>query len=316
MEDLLFVANPAARGFTGGLYRRIKSLLGRHHNVTHTWPRSPQEVQEVVADAATRGVETVVVMGGDGVVHHAAQALVSGTTTLGIVPAGTANVLAKVLGLPDRPLAAARLIAEGGAVQRIPVARVTLTGDSHSTTHYATFNVGLGYDADVVNAAEAGPDRKARLGVVHYAGNALQTVWSYRKRSPMMTVDVEGVGMPSVMTAIQVHHTYTYFGRVPMVVGPDDPLSGIVVEKLGVRRATSMALRSFRGRIEPTLSIRQFAGAPELTVEGAGVPVQADGEVVGEASRAVVTLLPDALPVVTRPPASRTADEQENRSRN
>lgn len=299
MDDLLFVANPAARGFTGGLYRRIKSLLGRHHEVTHAWPRSGGEVQQVVADASTRGVGMVVVMGGDGVVHHAAQALVSGSTTLGIVPAGTANVLAKIIGLPDRPLAAARIIAEGGAVTRIPVARVTLTGDHGSTTHYATFNVGLGYDADVVSSAEAGPDRKARLGVLHYAGNALETVWSYRKRPPTMTVDVEGVAMPGVMTAIQVHHTYTYFGRVPMVVGPDEPLSGIVVEQLSVRRATSMALRSFRGRIEPTLAINQFAGAATLTVVGDGVPVQADGEMLGHASGATVTLVTDALPIVT-----------------
>ncbi len=300
--SLLLVANPAARAFTGGLYRRIKALLGRHYDVAHAWPTSAGEVEEVVADAATRGVGTVVVMGGDGVVHHAAQALVSGSTALGIVPAGTANVLAKVLALPERPLAAARLIAEGGERRRIPVARITTDTDAGPSTHYATFNIGLGYDADVVAAAEAGPDRKARLGVLHYAGNAFETVWAYRKRAPMMTLDVEGVRMPGVMTAIQLHHTYTYFGRLPMVVGPDDPLSGIVVERLNMRRATAMALRSFRGPIEPGAAIRQFAGAARLTVEAPdGVPVQADGEILGHASRVAVALVPDALPVVIRP---------------
>lgn len=302
MADLLFVANPAARGFTGGLYRRIKTLLGRHHEVTHTWPSSPREVEEVVADAATRGVSLVVVMGGDGVVHHAAQALVNGSTGLGIIPAGTANVLAKILGLPDRPLAAARLIAEGGETRRVPVARVTLDTDQGSSTHYATFNVGLGYDADVVSRAEAGPERKARLGTLHYVGNSFETVWSYRKRKPMMTVEVEGIEMPGVMTAIQVHHTYTYLGRIPMVVGPDHPLSGIVVERLGLTRATSLALRSFRGRIEPTLAIRQFDGAGQITIHAPdGVPVQADGEMLGQAQGVAVALMPEALPVVIDP---------------
>lgn len=237
----------------------------------------------------------VVVMGGDGVVHHAAQALVSGSTALGIVPAGTANVLAKILGLPDRPLAAARLIAEGGPVDRIPVARVTLD----RSTHYATFNIGLGYDADVVSRAEAVPDRKARLGTLHYAGNALETVWSYRKRRPMMTVSVEGSTMPGVMAAVQIHDTYTFFGRVPMIVGPDNPLSGIVVESLGMAKAISMALRSFRGRIEPTPSLRQFVGAGRLVVEADDeVPVQADGELLGRTKRAEITLVPDALSIV------------------
>ena len=303
MTDILFVANPAARGFTGGLYRRIKSLLAADHDVSHAWPTSPAEVQATVADASTRGVETIVVMGGDGVVHHAAQALVGGQSRLGIVPAGTAYVLAKLLDLPERPLAAAKLIAETPHVQRQPVARVTLTSTSTSTSHYATFNIGVGYDADVVASAESEPDRKARLGTIHYAGNAFETVWAYRRRKPTMTVHVDDRDLPSVMTTIQLHHTYTYFGRVPMIVGNGDRLSGMAVSSLGMVSATTMALRSVRNRIGPDDRVAQFGGVDELAITSTeGVEVQADGELLGSAHQIRVQLLDQALPVIVPAP--------------
>ncbi len=302
MTDILFVANPAARGFTGGLYRRIKTLLSTDHEVAHAWPTSPAEVETTVADASTRGVETIVVMGGDGVVHHAAQALVGGRSSLGIIPAGTANVLAKLLGLPERPLAAAKLIAEDPHIVSQPVARVTLTGESTSSTHYAAFNIGVGYDADVVARAEAEPDRKARLGSLHYAGNAFETVWAYRRRRPTMTVHVDSRDLPSVMTTIQLHHTYTYFGRVPMVVGDGERLSGMAVASLGMVSATTMALRSVRGRIQPDDRIAQFGGVDSLRISSAdGVEVQADGEILGMANDITVELLDAALPVIVPP---------------
>ncbi len=70
------------------------------------------EAADLAADAVAAGVEALVVVGGDGLVHLAAQVLAGSATPLGVVPAGTGNDVARYLDLPRRdPAAAADLAA-------------------------------------------------------------------------------------------------------------------------------------------------------------------------------------------------------------
>jgi diacylglycerol kinase family enzyme len=62
--------------------------------------------------AAVRGIEVVFALGGDGTVREAAASLLGTETALGILPAGTTNVVARAFGLPRSPLAAARVAGE------------------------------------------------------------------------------------------------------------------------------------------------------------------------------------------------------------
>ena len=82
------------------------------------------DVRAVVREALEAGMRNFVVAGGDGSVHHVAQALVNTDGILGIVPAGSVNHLARDLEIPVDDWSAAFEIAVRGKVRQIDVGRV------------------------------------------------------------------------------------------------------------------------------------------------------------------------------------------------
>ncbi|MGI9528804.1 MAG: diacylglycerol/lipid kinase family protein, partial [Acidimicrobiia bacterium] len=100
MPTAILIANPSASQFTGGVFRGITATLSRTFDLETEWPISPHETETVARRAANHGVDVVFAMGGDGVAHHVANALVHSDTALGIIPVGTTNVLARILGIP------------------------------------------------------------------------------------------------------------------------------------------------------------------------------------------------------------------------
>ncbi len=102
---------------------------------------SPAESADLLA-AVAGTCDAVVVLGGDGMVHLALQALALGDTPLGIVAAGTGNDVLDVLGLPTDPMAAADAVLaalDAGSVRRVDLGR-TDTGRWWATVLCAGFD--------------------------------------------------------------------------------------------------------------------------------------------------------------------------------
>ncbi|TDC93139.1 YegS/Rv2252/BmrU family lipid kinase [Saccharopolyspora aridisoli] len=128
----VLVINPAAGG---GLPAKVVGELTDHL-------RAACEVRTVIAtntsgtaSAVRRAVEdkadVLAVVGGDGIAHLAVQACAESSTSLAIIPAGTGNDLARSLGIPREPVAAARAAAEAisaGARRRIDLGKIAGTG--------------------------------------------------------------------------------------------------------------------------------------------------------------------------------------------
>lgn len=82
------------------------------------------DVRAVVREALDAGLKTFVVAGGDGTVHHVAQALVGTEGILGVIPIGSVNHLARDLEVPIGDWRAALDIAVRGEIHQIDVGRV------------------------------------------------------------------------------------------------------------------------------------------------------------------------------------------------
>jgi len=287
MRRAVLVANPAASGFTGALHRRVVAELSSTFQVTDSWPHGPHAARTVAAEAAADGVDLVVAMGGDGVVHHVANGLAPnpGRTVMGIVPVGTTNVVARILGIPEKPARAAAMLCHAEP-RTLPLAHLATDSASSARSEYAVFAAGIGYDADMVQIAERRPTSKYHFGSLHYARSATSALLGrYRRLPANLRVDCDGDRVDAVSLLVQVHDPFTYFGKLPLRLSnqPTDGLTVVAIESLALRRAIPVLARATRGRaLDAVEGVHLWHNPAKLVVEAEPTsPFQADGELLG-----------------------------------
>ncbi|MDX1450543.1 MAG: diacylglycerol kinase family protein [Acidimicrobiia bacterium] len=303
MDRIVVIANPIASQFTGGTHRDVMSALARTHDVEAVWPANTAETASEAARAAEEGASVVVAMGGDGMVHHVAQGLVGTDSALGIIPVGTTNVVARLLGIPGRPSRAIKLIDRAAGALPLGMLRMTLQRGATSTVHHAAFAAGFGLDAEVVVEADRDPYRKYRFGSIHYATTALRIgLGRFPSRKPHLTVTSGSRSAMAVTTLIQFREVYTYFGRIPLRIDRAEPSPLIVMCMDRLRRrhvphilAGAMGRRGL-GRV-PGIEVWKGVTGLELVADPP-VAAQADGEALGLAEGAMLEWVPDALRVI------------------
>ncbi|MBY0294441.1 MAG: lipid kinase [Methylobacterium sp.] len=183
----LLVVNPRARSGSLDL-DEVRAVL-RRGGIEPIDPASPDRDCKVLIREAQETCDLVILGGGDGTLNAAAQALAEGSLPLGILPLGTANDLARSLGLPSDPVAAAEVIT------RVPARPVDL---GCVNGHYF-FNVAsVGFSADL--AGELTSDLKKRFGTIGYAVAAVRLL----RRSRPFTVYIEHDGTVETVRTIQV----------------------------------------------------------------------------------------------------------------
>lgn len=210
---------------------------------------TPESLPPLISRMADQ-VDRVVIGGGDGTLNAAAPALRSSGLPLGIVPLGTANDLARTLGIPTDPVAAAQVVA-AGRTTRIDLGEVN---------GQPFFNVAsIGFGADLADALTR--DSKRRWGSLGYAVAALRLL---RRMRPFTTEIVHGGASQISRTVhIAVGNGRHYGGGMTVEAAAridDGRLHVFSLEVASMWRLLQMlpALRS--GRHQPWSEIRTLAG--------------------------------------------------------
>lgn len=304
MERVVVIANPVASQFTGGSHRDVMATLARTHQVDALWPGSPTEATAAAVQAVDEGAAIVVAMGGDGMVHHVAQGIIGSDAALGIIPAGTTNVVARLFGIPSKHTKAVRLIASRQEPRRIGTARLTLSRGSTETVHHSIFAAGLGLDAEVVRVADADPYRKYRFGSLHYARSALGVGFkSYPSIRPHVTFTADNREQLGTTALIQFREVYTYFGMIALRFQDTepDPMSVLILDRLRRRRIPAIFFAALLHR--DLGAIGGFEAWPNIKalsfVADPPVAAQADGEGLGIAEAGTIEWRPDSLEIIT-----------------
>lgn len=267
--------------------------------MTPAWPLDAGDAQRTATTAADDGFDVVAAMGGDGVVHHVANGLIGRDTALGVIPSGTTNVLARILGLPAKPERAASALLDATPVWSPTAHYVTERYGTEVTGGYATFAVGTGFDAEVVANAETRPHSKLHFGSLHYARTVASKLFSgYRHVAPSLRVDCEGRRVDAVSVIVAVHTPYTYFGAMPLKLARhrEEGLVAIAIERLSTWRTIDVVGRALLGRNLDHDQVHVWHGFGKLIIEadprGA---VQADGESLGEVDALEIAPAPASL---------------------
>ena len=156
IRDALVIFNPAAgraRGVQPGALERARKVLARRGIESELAPTyGPGSAPELARRAVREGRGIVIVCGGDGTLNEVVNGLAGSAVPLALLPAGTANVFAKELGLPWNIERAASLIA-GGRLRRIALGHVT-AAETREGGRYFLSLAGAGPDGAMVRAVD------------------------------------------------------------------------------------------------------------------------------------------------------------------
>jgi diacylglycerol kinase (ATP) len=243
-----------------------------------------------------QSTEVVFAFGGDGTAREVASGLMGGPAALGVLPGGTANLLALALGLPRDPAAAA------AALLKLP-ARPFDVGLAGGVPFLMMVSAGL----DAVLLASLNTRLKWLFGKPAIVGQGLREWWRYPY--PALEVTADGERLEASFVSVSNIPYYAGAYRLAPAARMDDGRFELVIFRGKGRAATAaFALDVIRSRHvrRRDVEIRQ---AREVSLAGpAGAPAQVDGDVCQErlplsvrfSPERLLVLAPDPLPGETR----------------
>src|SRR5208283_3236349 len=161
------IYNPCAGklGRKGGalIGRAVRILEADGHRVACCPTTGPRTAGALAREQIERGADLILAAGGDGTLNEVAEGMAHSQVPLGVLPAGTANVLAMEMKLGGDFLAAARRLGECRP-HRISIGQVSSEGGAVSR-HFLLM-AGIGLDAQIVYRVSA--PLKARIGKLAY----------------------------------------------------------------------------------------------------------------------------------------------------
>jgi YegS/Rv2252/BmrU family lipid kinase len=289
---LVLLVNPAsAHGRTLKLLPRLERELDERRisfRVERT--RDLDDGVERALRAAEAG-EAPVVVGGDGLVGAVGGALAGSETPLGIVPGGRGNDLARVLGIPDEPEAAAAALAVG-RTRRIDV------GEVNGKRFLGI--VSVGFDSEANRLAN---ETKWLRGNLVYAYAGVRTLLGWKPARFTIRVDEERTRLTGY--SVSVANSQAFGGG--MFIAPDADLADgefdvVTVGEVGKLRFLGNLPKVFKGTHVEEDEVRVFR-TPRLELSASRpFPVYADGEHLTDLP-ARLRVLPQALSVIVPPRA-------------
>lgn len=309
MPKVLVVLNPVA----GSADDNVRQVIEGHF-AERGWEcavhetHAGEDLSAVAREAAALGLDLCVAAGGDGTAAGVAGGLVHTQVPLGILPAGTGNVLAQELGVPADTESALELLTGDHEVAELDAVRVE--------GRYFLLNVSVGIGSLSMRDTER--EAKRRFGMLAYIATMVRILIGYQPRRYTVTVDGQtrrlrasevmvansaAIGNPGVRLGANV---YLDDGRLDLCV----IRARTIVDYVGLAWSV-LARQQERSRQVTWIPVRERVRIDTHS----RLPVEADGEIIGD-TPVEVAFEPAAVRVIVpkeRPhhKAETAADEQE-----
>ncbi len=260
----------------------------RGHSLFFQVSRSIEDGQEKTRAAVADGADTVIVVGGDGMINSIGSVLVDTDVALGVIPTGSGNGFARHFGIP--------LKCEEAAAALVKARRMRIdVGRANGRPFFVTCS--MAWDAAIVRSFEKSPVR----GIVPYVFAAVVEFFEYERQPFIAKWDGEtgrAFEDPLLFTVANL----TQFGgnaKIAPHACPDDGLLELVaVERRDAPMVIANLPRLFNGTLDRVGQVHSYR-ISQLTVEREKpAPIQIDGELVDATRTLQVDVLPRALSVL------------------
>ena len=302
---MLLIVNPKATTVSSRLKNLIVYALGARYEVEAIETEAQNHATALTRQASPEGYDIVVAFGGDGTVNEAANGLAGSRVPLSILPGGCTNVVCRMLGIPaDVVDAAEHLLALADDFEPRPIDLGRVNG------RYFVSSSGVGLDADTARWVDQRTPLKSRAGPLFFSYAALMSYYGkYIGRPPRLDIEVNGERLEGVTAVVQNSDPFTFFNSRPIRLGrgaafDDGILSMTVLTHARHRDLPALAWKLLAGRasVADHPSVSSFERVTSARVRsldpGALLPLQVDGDFIGEQPEAQFEISPGALRVV------------------
>lgn len=229
--------------------------------------RDADEALDLARQCVVDGLDSLVVVGGDGMVHLALQAVADSETRLGLIPAGTGNDVARYFNIPRNDVAAATDVVIGGKERRVDLARI-------GSKYYVTV-LAAGFDA-IVN--ERANDMSWPKGQMRYNLATLAELRTFKPIPYVLEIDGEQHRFDAMMVAVGNGPSFGGGLRITEGAVLDDGLLDVVI----IRPMSKLELvrtypKLFKGTHVHHPDYRHHH-AKTVTIAAPGITAYADGE--------------------------------------
>lgn len=292
------IVNPAAGA---GAWREVEPLVRDHFDCVGIWlTHAPGHAESLAAEFARSDIERLIVGGGDGTFHEAANGLLgsgaAARVALGLLPLGTGSDLARSLGIPSRRAAIERL--KRGIVRSIDAASIEFRDPKGMARRRWLINVasaGLGGEV----AARVRRSGWRSHGTLLYLFHAVRVLRSMPPARLHVAVDgKDAFDGPAIHAAIANGR----FHGGGIQIGPeasldDGALDVTIIQPVGLADLARNLRRLYNGQLLSHPRVLHFRGqAVEITCPSCP-PLEIDGEPLGSLP-AEVKAVPGALRVL------------------
>lgn len=243
-----------------------------------------RKIDQAIAD----GMDTVFVVGGDGMINTVGGRLVESDITLGVIPTGSGNGFARHFEIPLQPEKAIRALARG-SVRKVDV------GLANDRPFFITCS--LAWDAAIVKSFEKSPVR----GVLPYVFAAAYELFDYKPENFHISLDGkprENIEQPMLFTTANL----TQYGGgaliAPQARADDGYLWLTYARKVDVPRLLTQLPKFFEGKIDQAEGISSCRFQRLHVMRETAQPIQLDGELVDCGAEVTIYLKPKALKVL------------------
>jgi diacylglycerol kinase family enzyme len=293
--EVTLIVNPFASAVSEPRVRAVEKELGKIAEVRTLLTERPGHAVELAAAAEA---DAIVVFSGDGGFNEVLNG-VRGSLPVGLLPGGGTNVMARALGLSRHPEAAAREVAgalEAGRTRTISLGRVN--------GRRFGFGAGIGFDAELVRRVDALGRREdgRRPGDTAFIAAATRLVAGHHGRFEP-ALEVQGLGR-AAFALVANGDPYSYAGPFALHVAPEARFE-LGLDLVAPREVQGAAIARlvryvFRGRGQEHAGDVLYAhdlDRIEIACDRP-LPLQADGEDLGDVERAVFEAERGALSVL------------------
>lgn len=283
MSKILFIINPVAGGGKAkGLIPLIKEIMNKHkkdYEIKLT--TRPKEAINIAEDSV-ENYEITVAVGGDGTVNEVARGLINtGKGTLGIVPGGTGNDMAKSLGISTEPVKALETLCRG-LKKDIDIGCVN---DSNFLNIAS-----VGFDAEVVINNQS--IKTVIKSGISYAVSVIYTLLSFKKKKVKITIDDNVMEEKIILLAVG---NGKYYGGgmkiLPMAKVDDEYLDICIVSNINKLKLLFLFPTIFKGNhIKYKKYVKMYKGKTIKVETKDKIYINIDGEIAPDMKEIVFSM--------------------------